>query len=340
MRQPPHLPDDRLIDAIESHYAIRLAGLDWIDGGADSHAWVARGQDRAGREYVIKLRSGPFDSASLQLAHFLRKQGMPEVVAPLPAGDGRLWAESGGDTLILYPFIAGRPGAEGGLTPEQWAAFGRRVRQLHDQSLPPELAGKIPAEAWDTPWAAQVAALTAAVGRADPDDLIAGELASLWREQRPTLELLAGRAEALAASLAGSPEPLVLCHADLHTWNVLIDRADQLWIIDWDTAMFGRKERDLMFAIEGISHDLVNAAASQRFLAGYGPARIEPEALAYYRCAWAIQDCVSFGEEILLRPELGAAARRRALGFLTSIFKPGQIVQIALQSGGSAPRSG
>ncbi|HYF62606.1 MAG TPA: aminoglycoside phosphotransferase family protein [Herpetosiphonaceae bacterium] len=337
MSHPPGLPDDRLLDEVETQYVIRLAGLNWLDGGADSHAWVAMGTAPLGGSYVVKVRSGPFDSASLRLAHHLRKQGLGQVVAPLTGWNNRQWATVDDYTFSVYPFIQGIPAAERGLAPDQWTAFGRLVRQLHDQTLPPDLASEIRAETWDTPWPAQVAALTAAVEAADQGDPVAASLAGVWRQHRAAVELLAGRAEALAARLAATPAPLVLCHADLHTWNVLVDHDRHIWLIDWDTAMVARKERDLMFAIEGISHDLVSPEASQWFLDGYGPARPDPQALAYYRCAWAIQDCVSFGEEILARPELGEAARLRALRLLSGVFKPGQIVRIALESSGGAP---
>jgi spectinomycin phosphotransferase len=44
----------------------------------------------------------------------------------------------------------------------------------------------------------------------------------------------------------------VLCHADLHTWNVLVDGDGRLWLVDWDEAILAPRERDLMFLVGGI----------------------------------------------------------------------------------------
>jgi spectinomycin phosphotransferase len=339
MGEPPGISTATLIASVQEHYAIQLAGIGWIDGGADAMAWVARGEGRDGRDYVLKLRSGPPASASVELTRFLQDRGLAQVVAPLATPDQRLWVSVGDYMLIVYPFIEGRSGADGGLAPAQWAAFGRLIKQMHSLTLPPELAALLSAESWTTDWSAQVAALTAAVEQADLGDEVIRDFAAGWRGQQATIAGLARRAEELAGALDQAPAPLVLCHADLHTWNVLIDRQDQLWIIDWDTAMFGRKERDLMFVVEGISHDLINPEATAGFLAGYGAATLDPLALAYYRYAWAIQDCVAFGEEIL-RPGPDEATKRRALRLFRALFKPGQIVAIALGSTGAERRFG
>jgi spectinomycin phosphotransferase len=332
MREPPGISTATILASVEAHYGIRLASLSWLPFGADSHAWVARGQGQDG-DYVLKLRADALNTASVQLARHLYDHGLAQIVAPVATTTQRLWVHVGELTLILYPFIDGRPGAEGGLAQAQWAAFGALIRQLHTLPLPPDLAARLCAETWTPFWPSQIAALTAAADQADSGDAVGRDFVALWRAQSATIALLARRAEALAETLRPAAAPLVLCHADLHTWNVLVDRQERIWIIDWDTAMLGRKERDLMFAVEGISHDLVTPEATGWFFQGYGPTTLDQQALAYYRYAWAIQDCIAFGEEILLRPELGAESRQRALRLFTQLFEPGQIVPIALAGG-------
>ena len=54
--------------------------------------------------------------------------------------------------------------------------------------------------------------------------------------------------------------PLVLCHADLHAWNVLLDTDRQLWLVDWDETILAPKERDLMFVVGGIGNDVMRDA--------------------------------------------------------------------------------
>jgi hypothetical protein len=70
------------------------------------------------------------------------------------------------------------------------------------------------------------------------------------------------------------------------------------------------------------------------FLQGYGPTTIDPLALTYYRYAWAVSDIGAYAEEIIFRPDLGAITKRAAVGSFLSLFQPGHIVALALESDG------
>jgi spectinomycin phosphotransferase len=140
---------------------------------------------------------------------------------------------------------------------------------------------------------------------------------------------LVGRADRLGRRLAGEPSRQVLCHGDLHTWNVLVDADRRLWIVDWDEAVLAPRERDLMFVVGGIGLGLVQPDDTDSFLQGYGQTSIDPRRLAYYRAAWAVQDIAEYGEEVLLAPALGEATRRAALEGFIDLFAPGNIVELA-----------
>ena len=58
---------------------------------------------------------------------------------------------------------------------------------------------------------------------------------------------LVERAEKLAITLQKQSPEYILCHADIHGWNLMIDKEGALYIVDWDTLIFAPKERDLMF---------------------------------------------------------------------------------------------
>lgn len=42
----------------------------------------------------------------------------------------------------------------------------------------------------------------------------------------------------------------VLCHADFHDANLLIDPTGRLFIVDWDEIILAPKERDLVFVTD------------------------------------------------------------------------------------------
>lgn len=92
------------------------------------------------------------------------------------------------------------------------------------------------------------------VGSDAYDDPVALELAAFLRRRRAESLDLVQRAEWLAESLAAEPLEFVLCHADIHASNILVDGRDALYIVDWDGPLLAPKERDLMF-IDGANDD-------------------------------------------------------------------------------------
>jgi spectinomycin phosphotransferase len=122
----------------------------------------------------------------------------------------------------------------------------------------------------------------------------------------------------------------VVCHADLHTGNVLVDERGELHLIDWDEVVLAPRERDLMFVVDGgISRDLAPLRGERAFLAGYGDVDVHRPTLAYYKFAWAVQDISEYATQAFTRHELSPETRAAALDILRTLFATGEIVERA-----------
>jgi len=174
-----------------------------------------------------------------------------------------------------------------------------------------------------------VGRLDAHIGARDFDDPAARALATFWQARRGGVRALLARADALGRRLARVAPASVLCHADIHTGNVLLDAGGRVWIVDWDETVLAPKERDLMFAVGGIIGGLVEPREEALFFRGYGVAAVDPLTLAYYRYAWAVGDIGDFAAQVFFRPDLGPASGRAAVDGFTSLFLPGNIVALA-----------
>ena len=71
----------------------------------------------------------------------------------------------------------------------------------------------------------------------------------------------------------------MICHADIHRANIIIDKRDDIRIVDWDETVLAPKERDLMFFL-GDGH---GRQVESAFLEGYGECTVDRIGLAYYR---------------------------------------------------------
>jgi spectinomycin phosphotransferase len=119
--------------------------------------------------------------------------------------------------------------------------------------------------------------------------------------------------------VAANRPRLVLCHGDLHTANVLVDRRDRLAVVDWDGLQLAPPERDLL-----------SAAGDEGtwFFEGYGPATLDPLTTAYYRWEWVVQELADYGGRVL-DGRLGAETRRVAVAEFRGLFAPGDVVEAA-----------
>jgi spectinomycin phosphotransferase len=331
MRHPPtHISNETIRACLRQHYALGDFELLFMPLGEDTLAWAYRVEPASGAPQFLKLRRGQFNQPSLDVPFFLHKLGVDTAVAPLPNDAGALWTPFGEDVLVLYPFVEGRMGASGGLSDAQWVALGQATRRMHDAPLPPGLMTTLRRERFVPDYREPLHEVTQLVAADALTDDLGRELAQFWRAHTEQIESLVARAGSLGESLRARELPHVLCHADLHTYNVLAGDGGRLWIVDWDEVTFAPRERDLMFVIGGISAKLVTPQTEALFFEGYGPYTLNRDALAYYHTAWAVQDIGSYAERVVLMPELTEAARRDALDILVSLFAPGEIVEIAV----------
>lgn len=215
------------------------------------------------------------------------------------------------------------------MTADRWVAYGALLRRVHDTAVDDDLALLLRRDDFAPEGVETIGRLDGHLGAYAGDDAAVRELAVFWRDHWPEIRALLARTEELGRRLTRAAPPFVLCHADIHTANVLLDGAGWVWFVDWDEAVLAPRERDLMFAIGGIGAGWVGPDEEARFLKGYGDIAVDPLALAYYRHAWAVSDIGAFGTEVCFRPDLGPATRRAAAESLTALFRPGEIVALA-----------
>jgi spectinomycin phosphotransferase len=334
MREPPvDLSDETLRASLRSRYGLAVAELTFLPLGHDSSAWVYRVRTADGTPYFLKVRRGVTNPPSLLVPRYLRDQGIAPVIAPLPITAQTLWTEVDGYALILYPFVAGTTGMDHGMAPRQWIDYGAILRQIHATALAPDLARIMQRETFVPAGAGLVRELAGHLGGRTFADPLAQALATFWQERREDIQTLVERAEDLGRRLARRAPGCVLCHADIHTGNVLLDADQRVWIVDWDETLLAPKERDLMFVVGGISSELVGPREEELFFQGYGATTLDPLALAYYRYAWAVGDIGAYGAQVFLRPDLGEVTKRAAADLFKQLFMPGQIVALAFASG-------
>jgi spectinomycin phosphotransferase len=332
MLEKPDIQEEKIIACIQAEYGLQIGQFDFLPLGADINTAVYRAVSLGGTAYFIKLRRGNMELPAVLLPELLSNQGIRQVIPPRRNLKGQLFTQFEPFNLILYPYIEGRNGYETDLSDQQWIDLGKALYQIHAAPIPGALMSQIQVETY-SPNARQ--SVKSTLEQVDVDtykDPVAGELAAFLKTRRAEILILIRRAESLALELQKRPPECTVCHSDIHAGNILIDNANNIYLVDWDNPIRAPKERDLMFAGGGQFGNIRLPQEEERlFYLGYGKTQVDQVALAYYRYERILQDIAAFCELLLLSDE-GGQDREQSFQYLRSCFLPGGTIEIAFQT--------
>jgi len=331
MLEKPDLEDEKIIACLNDVYGLRVEDVTFLPLGADLNTAVYRASTMDGKGYFVKLRRGDFNAAAVTVPNALHALGMPQIIPALETQTGQLWATLEQFKLVLYPYVEGQNGFDKKLTERQWLEFGAALKRFHSAEIPAELTGGVPREEFSAHWRASLRMFLAQIEAETFNEAVAAELAAFLKTRKDEILAMVKRAEQLADRLREQPPAFILCHADIHIWNLFIDSRGSLYMVDWDTLVFAPKERDLMFIGGGLGDSGCTPEQEERlFYRGYGPADINQVAIAYYRYERIIEDLAVYCEQLLLS-EAGGQDRSQSLEIVKFYFLPGGTIEQTYQ---------
>ncbi len=319
--------DEKIVACLRDNYSLTVTDIELLALGYDSRAAVFR--IRAdGQRYFLKVKSDAVNELSVSLPRYLKENGIAEVVAPLPTTTHELWGKLDDFAMLLYPFIEGQTGMQAGLSDSQWVEFGAILKKLHTTQLPPGLLNRMPKEAFvpNLRWSAIVKQLQAEIPNRAYDNPIEQQLATFWKEKREEIARILDRTEQLGHVLQRKSLDFVVCHADIHTANLLIDPHGKLFIVDWDQPILAPIECDLLFVTVGAF--VKDEKQEALFFEGYGKTDVDPLAMAYYRYARVVEDMGAFAESAFFM-DVNDETKLDSLKWIRWMFEPGNILESA-----------
>jgi spectinomycin phosphotransferase len=328
----PDLKDEKIIACLQNAYGLTVEKIAFLPLGADFNTAVYRLTTSSQVDYFLKLRRGEFIDSSVSAPKYLASLGIKQVIPPLETKTRQLWTGLSPFKAILYPYIEGGNGLETKLSEEQWVQFGAAIKKLHSTDIPNALTRGTPREGFSSKWRETVKAFLIRIEHEVFEEAVAVKMALFLNSKSNEILKLIARAEQLAATLQKQPLEYILCHADMHGWNLIVDKEGALYIVDWDTLIFAPKERDLMFVGAGIWDSGRTAAEEEAlFYQGYGQTKINQDAICYYRFERIIQDIGDYCEYIFLSDE-GGDDRMQCFEHLQPVFLPNGAIERAWQS--------
>ena len=331
MLEKPSISNEKIIFTLERIFSIPVVDIEFLPLGLDSSAWAYR-VEAENATYFLKLRKEIPNPAGILIPHFLKEQSIEQVMAPLVTKDREAWACADDFYFILYPFITGERVMDVGMSDARWVEFGFALKRLHTTKPTHELLHQIKRETFIPKQLEYGKELHAQIKSREYDDPFQRELVDFWLENYEKISTILERTEALSKSIKETDLEYVLCHADIHTANLLLSDDDKIIIVDWDETMLAPKERDLMFVMGSIFNDTSNGRWEQQFFEGYGETEVDPLALAYYRYDWCVEDIGEFAEDVFGRENIGAETKANSIRWFKTLFAQGNSVETALKT--------
>jgi spectinomycin phosphotransferase len=330
MLEKPKIKDEDIIRCLQDDFGLSVDKITFLPLGADLNTAVYR--VTAGKDYFIKLRRGEFNQASVEVPKHLSRLGMKQVIPPLTNRTGHLWSSLPPFKAVLYPYVEGHHGYEEKLSSQQWIEFGSALKRFHSTEFPTSITAPIPQEKFSPRWRDAVRLFLKRIEVEAFIEPVAMEMADFLNARSREMLKLVKQSERLAQRLVGQHPEFILCHADIHGWNLLIDKAGALYMVDWDTLIFAPKERDLMFIGGALGNSGVAPHEEEElFYQGYGQTDIDQITIAYYRYERIVEDVAVYCEQIFLSNE-GGGDRKQALENLKSNFLANGTIARAYQS--------
>jgi len=335
MHEDPRLDPTRIVATLDAQYSLEAASVTFLPLSLDDRAAVYEVVAVDGRSWFLKITFGPVRLPGLLVPSALVERGIPNILAPVRTRTGVRWCPFDGNpelSVVLFPFISGGNAKVVGMSDEQWRAFGRTLRAVHDSGLGEHFRELLGIETFTLPSAAKVRRLLDIVAAAQFESPAARRHATFWRENAGRTTGLLDRAEALGRTLQRKPFAQVLCHGDIHGANILVAEDGRIFLSDWDGPpgpLIAPRERDLLFVIGSRIARPVEPREEPLFFEGYGPVIIDRDTLVYFRWERIVQDIGEYGESVFLGRALGEAARAEAAAMGEALFTTGGTFDVA-----------
>lgn len=329
MIEKPDISDEKLILALNENYSVQASDIEFLPIGNDASAWAYRVSTENQNTYFLKVRKEISNPAGFLVPRFLQDYGIVQALAPLPTWKHGLWISVEGFFLMLYPFVNGSEAMKVGMTDAQWMEFGSTLKRIHIAELPSDMSRSVKREIFVPKWSSLARDLHTCVNAQEFDDPYQRNLANFWRENNQTIQALIERTEMLGKHLLQAHLEFVLCHADIHTANILLTHDQNIFIVDWDDTLLAPKERDLMFVL---SEGTTQTREEQMFFDGYGNVEINQRALAYYRYEWCVQEIGDFGERVFRTEDTSERTKQESVAGFMKLFSPGDVIEVAFNT--------
>ena len=215
-----------------------------------------------------------------------------KILCPILTIDGQYRCEDEHFIYLLFPYIDGYTLCDKQMSNTQVKEIAEILAELHryGENIPVKTSAII--EDFSVPFCSELRNILSSMDKQTDNETV-----SILKEYETILIKNVEETEILAQKLSKENLKFVLCHTDVHGWNLM--QYDKLILIDWEGMKLAPPEADL-FAFIG---DLFWHKCSKEFIAYYKKVNpdfiINTEVLTFYQIRRRIEDICAFASGLL-----------------------------------------
>lgn len=251
----------------------------------------------------------------LQVTHWLT-QHTPlagRMTAPYQTTDGQYIVDDGGRYVaVMFDYIVGRTPREQPLTPAQRTHLVTTVALLHEITAQVPSSAHRVVEDFGAPWVRPLSQMLEGSWEQFDEDVRA-----VLAPHRSVLQSMLVRFVQVGHHLRLHPPPMVLCHTDIHGYNVIV-RGDQTYLLDFEGLKLAPPEHDFMFWVDDDAWAEI-IATYQAIRPGIVP---DPYLIRFYQERRLLEDIYDYLEQLVvesLTPEVHSDIRESLRQILVAL---------------------
>lgn len=228
------------------------------------------------------------------------------IICPILTNSGEYKYEDDKFIYLLFPYIEGYTLGKKPMSSQQIKEIAEILAELHKYSAEIPIATSSITEDFAVPFCRELKEILTSMGQTPTN-----EAETILKQFTDILLKNIDKVEKLSDKLSKETSPFVLCHTDVHGWNLM--QSDKLILIDWEGMKLAPPEADL-FAFIG---DLFWHNCSDEFMKTYQTIHtdyeINLEVLEFYQTRRRIEDICAFAQGLLYDKNINETERKESL---------------------------
>lgn len=214
------------------------------------------------------------------------------IVSPVLTNEGQYKCEDDRFIIFLFPYIEGYTLCDKPKSDKQNKEMAEIIAELHQYNDEIPVSTDAIKEDFAVPFCHELKEIISSIELPS-----ANETLNILKANETVLYKNIEITQKLASKLSKENLPHVLCHTDVHGWNLM--QSDRLILIDWEGMKLAPPEADLFAFIDNLFWHNCSAEFMEIYKKAHPNYEINVDALTFYQIRRKIEDICAFAQGLL-----------------------------------------